>query len=359
MATRIYWLEYYWRMRDSFEIAGQSIRAGTNSLVRIPMPGLHSDVSVNMPVHVFHGRKDGPILFVSAAIHGDEINGVEVIRRILSLGLIKRLKGTLLAVPTVNVLGFEGHSRYLPDRRDLNRCFPGREQGSLAARVANTFMKEIVERSDLGIDLHSAAIHRDNFPQIRADLNDPQLNSLARAFSAPVLLHSAPPEGSLRHAAAAESVPVMVYEAGEALRFDEIAIRVAVRGTLNVMRELGMLLKSKAKKARPSVLLRSSSWVRAEKSGILRAQVKLGDMVSKGDILGFISEPAGQQDELIIASSAGVIIGRTHIPLVYEGEALFHIGRSRQTSLLEEQLDTLQDDEALTPAELIEEPAIV
>jgi len=346
-------------MRASFEINGQSIKAGSNALVRIPLPGLHSDTLVNMPVHVFHGRKEGPVLFVSAAVHGDEINGVEVIRRILSLRTIRRLKGTLLAIPTVNVLGFEGHSRYLPDRRDLNRCFPGREEGSLAARVANTFMSQIVERCDLGIDLHTAAIHRDNFPQIRADLNDTQLNRIARAFTAPVLLHSAPPEGSLRHAAAEASVPVMVYEAGEALRFDEVSIRVAVRGILNVLRELGMLVPTRAKKSRPSVLLRSSTWVRASKSGILRAQVKLGDMVSTGDTLGFISEPGGQQDDIIEASSAGIIIGRTNIPLIYEGEALFHIGRSRQASLLEEQVDILQDDAALTPPELVEEPAIV
>jgi predicted deacylase len=346
-------------MRASFEINGQTIKPGDNALIRIPLPGLHSETSVHMPVHVFHGRKDGPVLFVSAAIHGDEINGVEVIRRILSLSTIKRLKGTLLAIPTVNVFGFDGHQRYLPDRRDLNRCFPGREQGSLAARVANIFMSEIVARSDLGIDLHTAAIHRDNFPQIRADLNDPQLKHLARAFSTPVLLHSAPPEGSLRSAAASESVPLMVYEAGEALRFDEVAIRIGVSGVLNVMRELGMLLKGKAQKPKPSVLLRSSSWVRASKSGILRAQVKLGDLVSEDDILGYISDPAGQQDDIIVATSEGIIIGRTNIPLVYEGEALFHIGRSRQTTLLEEHVDTLNDEDALTPPEMIEEPAIV
>lgn len=328
-------------------------------MVRIPLPALHSDTSVHMPVHVFHGRKAGPVMFVSAAIHGDEINGVEVIRRIVSLRAIKRLRGTLLLIPTVNVLGFDTHSRYLPDRRDLNRSFPGREQGSLAGRLANTFMSEIVERSDLGIDLHTAAIHRDNFPQIRADLNDQQMNNLARIFSAPVLLHSAPPEGSLRHAAAAESVPVMVFEAGEALRFDEVAIRVAVRGILSVMREIDMLSRSKAKKPRPSVLLRSSTWCRAPRSGILRAQVKLGDMVTKGDVLGLISHPASQEDEAVEATYDGIIIGRTNIPLVYEGEALFHIGRSRQTSLLEQHVDTLHDEEAMTPPELIEEPVIV
>lgn len=346
-------------MRELFEIGDQLIKPGSRQVVNIPLPGLHSETTVAMPVHVIHGRRDGPVFFLSAAIHGDEINGVEVIRRIVSLASIKRLKGTLLAVPVVNVFGFDGHSRYLPDRRDLNRSFPGRELGTLAGRLANIFMTEVVTRSDIGIDLHTAAIHRDNFPQIRADLNDEKLNVLARSFASPVLLHSAPPEGSLRYASSSENVPVMVYEAGEALRFDEVSIRIAVRGVLNVMRELGMLTKSKAKKPKPPVMLRSSVWVRASKSGILRAQVGLGDMVSKGDVLGFISDPAGQKDEIIEAISNGIIIGRTNIPLVYEGEALFHIGRTQQTSLLEEHLDTLQDENALASPELIEEPVIV
>ncbi|MBL7002715.1 MAG: succinylglutamate desuccinylase/aspartoacylase family protein [Gammaproteobacteria bacterium] len=346
-------------MRAPFKINGQEIVAGSNALVRIPLPGLHSETSVHMPVHVFHGKRDGPVLFISAALHGDEINGVEVIRRILSMPVIKRLKGTLLAIPIVNVFGFDSHLRYLPDRRDLNRFFPGREQGSLAARVANIFMSEIVERSTIGIDLHTAAIHRDNLPQIRADLKDEHLNGLARSFKAPVLLHSAAPEGSLRHAAGIESVPVMVYEAGEALRFDEVAIRVAVRGILNVMKELGMLPKRTVKSSKASVILRSSVWERAPMSGILRAQVKLGDMVHKGDILGFISEPADQKDKVVEASSNGIIIGRTNIPLIYEGDALFHIGRSSQTTLLEAQIGALQDEDALSTPELIEEPIIV
>jgi predicted deacylase len=346
-------------MRNEFILAETKVKPGSRAIVNIPLPGLHSDTQMSMPVHVIHGRQNGPTVFLSSALHGDEINGVEIIRRILSLSNIHRLKGTLLAIPVVNVFGFDGHSRYLPDRRDLNRSFPGRELGTLAGRLANIFMKEIVMRSDIGIDLHTAAIHRDNFPQIRADLNDEKMNILARKFASPVLLHSAPPEGSLRFASALESVPVMVYEAGEALRFDEVSIRVAVRGILNVMRELGMLTKSKAKASKPPVLLRSSTWVRATKSGVLRAQVALGDMVSKGDILGFISDPAGTTDELVESASDGVIIGRTNIPLVHEGEALFHIGRSQQAKLLEQHLDVLHDEEALSTPELIEEPVIV
>ena len=346
-------------MRDAFELGGESVKPGTSRIVDISLPQLHSDTEVFMPVHVIHGKREGPVLFLSAAIHGDEINGVEIIRRILSMSSIKRLRGILLAVPVVNVFGFNAHTRYLPDRRDLNRCFPGKEAGSMAARLAHIFLSEIVSHSDIGIDLHTAAIHRDNFPQIRADLKDPQLNVLAKAFGAPVILHSAPPDGALRHAAAEASVPVMVYEAGEALRFDEVSIRVGVSGVVNVMREMGMIAKAKSKKLKPSVLLRSSVWMRASKSGILRATARLGDMVEEGDSLGYISDPAGQTDEIIEASTTGIVIGRTNIPLVYEGEALFHVGRTRQTELLEEHLDSLSHEEELTVPELIEEPVIV
>ncbi len=347
-------------MRPDFEIANTKIKAGCREVVRLPLPGMYTHTPLWMPIHVAHGRRNGPTLFISAAIHGDEINGVEIIRRVLSLSSLRRLSGTILAVPIVNVLGFNNHSRYLPDRRDLNRSFPGRELGTLAGRMANTFMSQVVMRSDLGIDLHTAAIHRDNFPQIRVDLNDKEIAPLAKAFGTPVLLHSAAPDGTLRAAAARESVSVMVYESGEALRFDEVSIRVGVSGIINVLRQLGMLpTPKKNKPPRLAALLRSSAWVRAPQSGILRAQVKLGGMVSKGEQLGIIADPTGHMDEPIIAPFDGIIIGRTNIPLVYEGEALYHIGRTHQTSLLEQHLDGMQDNELLEAPELVEEPAIV
>ena len=342
-------------MRAPFEISGIDIEAGSRAFVSIPLPELQSQTPMSMQAHVVHGRKDGPSLFVCAAVHGDEINGVEIIRRILSMPALKRLKGTLIAVPIVNVYGFHNHSRYLPDRRDLNRQFPGRQMGSLAGRLANIFMSQIVSQADIGIDLHSAAIHRDNFPQIRADLNDAQLKPLARAFGAAVLLHSAPPEGSLRGAAAAIQVPVMVFEGGEALRFDESSIRIGVGGIVNVMRTLHMLPLSNHLPSKPAALLRSSVWVRASRSGILRARVKLGDRVGKDDQLAVIADPSGLGEEVVSATSDGIIIGRTNIPLVYEGEALFHIARTSETA----QQDSLRDEMILAPPELIEEPAIV
>ncbi|MCB1725035.1 MAG: succinylglutamate desuccinylase/aspartoacylase family protein [Chromatiaceae bacterium] len=345
--------------RAAFRIGGTSVAPGGRATVNLELPGLYTNDPVSMPVHVVHGRRDGPVLFVSAAVHGDEINGVEIIRRLLRMPQMARLRGTLLAVPIVNVFGFHNRSRYLPDRRDLNRSFPGSESGSMAGRLAHIFTAEIIARSDVGIDLHTAAIHRANLPQIRADINDPILEPLARTFSAPVLLHSAAPTGSLRGAAAALGVSVMVYEAGEALRFEEMSIQIGVRGTLNVLRQLQMLPPSKRKPSKPSAVLRSSTWQRAPQSGILRAQSGLGDLVGKGDVLGVVADPNGDSEMPIEAPYDGVVIGRANLPLVFEGEALFHVARTRQTSLLEQHLDALNDGSNIAPPEVIEEPPIV
>jgi predicted deacylase len=327
-------------------------------VVDIPLPGLYTETTVNMPVHVVHGRREGPTLFVSAAVHGDEINGVEIIRRLILQPQLQKLRGTLLIVPIVNVFGFHNQSRYLPDRRDLNRSFPGREQGSLAGRLAHIFLTEVIMRADFGIDLHTAAIHRDNLPQIRADMSLDALGPLAKVFAAPVLIHSAPPEGSLRHCAADEQVPILVYEAGEALRFDEVSIRIGLRGVVNVMRQLGMLTL-KRKPPKKSVVLRSTSWLRAPSSGIARMLSKLGDVVSKGDVLAHVGDAGGLGEEPIVTPFDGVIIGRANLPLVYEGEAVFHIGRTRQASLVEEHLDAMQDGDQFSLPEIVEEPEIV
>lgn len=344
--------------RADFEIHGVRVKAGQKVIVDVSLPGLYTETPVNMPVHVVHGRREGPTLFVSAAVHGDEINGVEIIRRLLLQPQLQKLRGTLLVIPIVNVFGFHNQSRYLPDRRDLNRSFPGREQGSLAGRLANIFLSDVVTHADFGIDLHTAAIHRDNLPQIRADMSLETLVPLAKAFAAPVLIHSAPPEGSLRHSAASEEVPILVYEAGEALRFDEVSIRIGLRGIVNVMREMGML-SLKRKPPKRSAVLRSTAWVRAPSSGIARMLAKLGDMVSKEDILAFVGDAGGNGEEPIVAPFDGVIIGRANLPLVYEGEAVFHIGRTRQASLMEQHMDAIQDGDQFSLPEIVEEPEIV
>jgi predicted deacylase len=345
---------------EALVIGGVAVQPGTRKQVNVPLPGLYTDTSLTMPVHVLRGRRDGPTVFVSAAVHGDEILGVEIIRRLLLQPRLKSLRGSLIAVPIVNVPGFHIRSRYLPDRRDLNRSFPGREQGSMASRLAHVFLAEIVRNADVGIDLHTAAVHRENFPQVRADMNLEGLAPLAKAFAAPVLIHSAPPENSLRRTAAAEGVPILVYEAGEALRFDEIAIRIGLRGVINVLRKLDMLSVSYRSDKR-SAVVRSSTWVRAPNSGICRAVVKLGSLVSTDEVLAYLGDAGRHADVPVCSPCDGLIIGRATLPLAFEGEALFHVGRTlaRQRSLLEEHVDAMQDSDEFSLPELVEEPEIV
>jgi predicted deacylase len=315
-------------MRTAFNINGKEVRPGERALIDLALPKLNSHTSLSMPVHVLHGRRDGPRLFVCAALHGDEVNGVEIIRQVLALKTLNRLHGTLVAVPVVNVYGVIHQSRYLPDRRDLNRSFPGHESGSMTARVAHLFMTEIVYRCTHGIDLHTGAIHRSNLPQIRANLDDPETERLASAFGVPVLLNASLRDGSLRQAAAEHGIPTLLYEAGEALRYDDLAIRAGVHGVIQVMRELGMLphLKRRRGSVEPFIA-RSSSWMRAPESGMLRTKVRLGALVQKNDVLGYVSDPYSGESFPVYAQARGVVIGRIQTPMTHEGEALFHIAR--------------------------------
>lgn len=312
----------------AFEFGGQRIEPGEMRNVELPVASLYTATPVTLPVRVLHGQEPGPTIFVSAALHGDEIIGVEIIRRLLKQRDLRKLRGTLLAVPVVNTLAFLHQSRYLPDRRDLNRSFPGSERGSLAARLAHRFLQEIVGRSQFGIDLHTGALHRPNLPHIRGDLDNPQIRRMAEAFGVPLLLNSTPTAGTLRQYTTERNVPVLLYEAGEALRFNELAIRIGVRGVSNVLAELGMLPRPTRGAGLPQpVIANRSSWVRAPSSGVLRTQVALGEEVSKNQLLGLISDPLGENETPVRASAHGVLVGRTALPLVYEGDALFHVAR--------------------------------
>ena len=308
-------------------VAGARLGPGRRTQIDIPIADLSTHVPITMPVHVINGRRDGPRLFVAAALHGDEINGVEIIRRVMKLSALKRLRGVLIAVPIVNVPGFLNLSRYLPDRRDLNRSFPGSAKGSLAARLAKLFLDEIVTGSTHGIDLHTGAVHRDNYPQIRASLDDAQAERMARAFGVPIVVNSDFRDGSLRAAAHNLGVPVIVYEAGEALRFDEGAIRAGVKGVTRVMRELGMLSPRKgATRPHEPLMLQASRWLRAPCSGVVRANKPVGARVRTEEVWAIVSDPLGETDTEIRSPVDGVIIGRTNLPRVHEGDALFNIG---------------------------------
>ena len=314
--------------RSEFEIAGERIAAGTRRTVDIPVSVLSDHTPVSMSVHVVHGRRPGPILFVSGGIHGDEVIGVEIIRRVLATRVLKGLRGTLLAVPVVNVYGLINHSRYLPDRRDLNRVFPGSEGGSLAARLAHRFLTEVVARADMGIDLHSAAVHRTNYPQVRIAPDDPSLRALADAFGAPVIMHSPMRDGSLRRAGRTLGKPILLYEAGEGLRFDELSVRAGVAGVLRVMRHQGMVAAGGVTPPKAaSQFCPSSKWVRAPMGGLLRVYKDGGAPVREGELLATVSDPFGEREKDIRAPFGGIIVGRAVMPIVNEGDAVFHVGR--------------------------------
>jgi predicted deacylase len=259
------------------------------------------------------------------------------------------LHGTLVLVPVVNLFGFIHQSRYLPDRRDLNRCFPGSERGSIASRVAFRFFNEIVRHSSHIVDLHTAAVHRDNLPQIRAALDEPGVKEIAKGFRIPVIINSGLIENSLRCEAGKLGIPVITYEAGEALRLDERDIVTGVRGIVSVMRSLGMLPSRRIRTVRAEpYIARSTSWFRAPIDGMFRPLCKLGARVRAGDSLGMVSAPFSEAEVVLTAKTDGIVICVNNMPLVNEGEALFHIAQFHQAAAVENeiaaQLSSIQED---------------
>lgn len=345
-------------MREPFVLHGETIAPGKRAAIDIPVSVLSNHTPVNLSVQVIHGKLAGPTLFVSAAIHGDEIIGVEIIRRLLNSPRIRGLRGTLLCVPIVNAFGFINHNRYLPDRRDLNRCFPGGPKGSLANQLAHLFMVEVVEHADFGIDIHSAAAHRTNLPQIRLCSDRPRALEMAEAFGPPVIMESPLREGSLRQAGAEVGVDVMIYEAGEALRFDEMAIRIGLKGIFRVMKCMDMINGKRIVDTLTKPLYATSShWLRAPEGGILRAYRTTGDSVQEGDIIGIVSDPMGDEETEILVHTGGLIIGRTNLPIINQGDALFHIAHIMQTEKAEQRVGQVEKEIELDP--LFDEDEII
>lgn len=334
---------------EKLKIGEFEILPGEQRKIELPVAKLYTDANVSLPVHIIRSKKPGPTIFVSAAVHGDELNGIEIIRRLIKQKKFKIIKGTVIAVPMVNVYGVVNQSRYMPDRRDLNRCFPGSAKGSLAGRVAYIFLNEIVKHCDYGIDLHTGAIHRSNLPQIRADMSDDETKELAEVFGVPVILNSNLVDGSLRESAVKNKTKILLYEAGEALRFDEFSIRAGMKGILNVLQHLGMARKSLSKKKKPAPFIANGSqWVRANASGIVHNIVNLGDQITKGQVLAEIGSPYGEVIDAVKATRSGILIGKQNIPLVQEGEAMFHIAYfSEDDEDIAEQIENVQ--EALLP----------
>ncbi|MEM1308388.1 MAG: succinylglutamate desuccinylase/aspartoacylase family protein [Cyanobacteria bacterium P01_H01_bin.153] len=314
--------------RSSLVVGNVEIPPGKRVKVEIPVTRLPTGTTLSLPVAVIRGRYPGPCIWLSAAIHGDELNGVEIIRRIIRALKPSCLHGTVLAVPVVNIFGLIEQSRYLPDRRDLNRSFPGSRRGSLAARLAAIFMQEVVSHCSHGIDLHTAAIHRSNFPQIRANLKDPTTYAFAKAFGAPVIIHASTRDGSLREAAAKRNIPTLLYEAGEPLRFGENAIQIGVDGVRRTLAYLDMYTLEAPNQVPLAIESYETKWIRASRGGFWHCQIELGQQVGCKEILGLVTDAFGDKPTPVRSPLEGCVIGYSQNPLIHQGDALVHIAQS-------------------------------
>jgi uncharacterized protein len=320
------------------------IAPGSACDVAFPITTLATGTASALGVRVLHGARPGPAVFVSAAIHGDEIVGTAVIQRLAQALDPAALSGTVLLVPVANIFGFITHSRYLPDRRDLNRSFPGSAGGSLAGQLAHVFYREVVGRCQLGIDIHSAAIHRYNLPQIRIAAGNTRLVELAMAFGAPVIIESPLRDGSLRDLAQKQGVDMLLLEAGEALRFDRLSIETGVEGVERVLAHLGMIeaddgLSAVGIPARAN----RSVWVRAPRGGVVHAVRESGDPVRKGDVLARVSGLFGEDAAEMVSPVDGIIIGHATLPVVHQGDALFHIAAIDHPERVGAQIDSITE----------------
>ena len=310
-----------------FEFSGQHVDAGTRRRIALPAGKLPSGTELSVSVEVIHGKDSGPTVFLSGAIHGDEVVGVEIIRRVSGALDPVSTSGTVIAVPIVNVFGFVAESRYLPDRRDLNRSFPGSSKGSLASQLANLFVETVVSPADFGIDFHAGSGDRTNLPQVRGDMNDAETLRLADAFGAPLMVQSRPRRGTLRETAVRLGVRMLVFEGGEPRRFSPRAVSAGADGALRVLKALGMIDEAPAATRSP-VLAESTTWVRAPRGGIFRLEAGLGSHVHAGSRLGVISGPFGHDEVEVHAKASGIVMGHAVSPIVHRGDALVHIAKT-------------------------------
>ncbi|MBX7480921.1 succinylglutamate desuccinylase/aspartoacylase family protein [Qipengyuania qiaonensis] len=350
---------------EPFTIHDTTIAPGMSATVAIPVSQQVTGLNSALALRILHGARPGPCIFVSGAVHGDEIVGAAVIQRLLERLSPETLSGTIIFAPAVNIYGFVAHSRYLPDRRDLNRSFPGYEHGSLAAQLAHCFLTHVIDRCSLGIDIHSAAVHRYNLPQIRIASGSPYLSELAMAFGAPIIIESPLRPGSMRALAADRDTPILLLEAGEALRFDRFSIGVGVAGVVRVLAHIGMIATDDGPE-QVEVPLRSnrSSWVRAPRGGVSRRIRKSGDVVRQGDLLAQVGGLFGEEREDLVSPIDGVIVGHATLPIVNQGDALFHIAEVDTLDHAGEHTDSIVAALAVSappfpPAPLLDEDEVI
>ncbi len=306
-------------------INGEEVKAGETKEISVNIARLPSGTSIDIIVFVYRSVEEGPSLLLTAGLHGDELNGVEVMRRMIDKKRFKPECGTIICIPIINIYGFIHFSRYVPDGKDINRSFPGNKNGSLASRIARFLMKEIVPHIDYGIDFHTGGASRSNYPQIRCVTSDPENMKLAESFQAPFTINSGLLAKTLRHASSKLNKNILVYEGGESLRLDENAIQIGVDGTRRVMKSLNMISHAPKPQYEP-ILLEKSTWVRSRFSGLFNTSLLAGSKVRKNQILGTINDPFGEFQHKVKAPHSGYLIGLNHNPLVHQGDALLHIG---------------------------------
>jgi uncharacterized protein len=306
-------------------IAGQDIKPGEFKEIDINIARLPSHTVIDTPIYVSRGNEDGPVLALTAGMHGDEINGMEIVRRLLDSGLHQPKRGVTVCMPIVNVYGFLNYSRDVPDGKDINRSFPGTKNGSLASRVAYHLMHDVIPFIDVGIDFHTGGAMRTNYPQVRAVLSNERNVELANAFNAPFTIDSGFRPNSLRKEAAKKGKNIIVYEGGESLRFDQQAIEEGLSGTLRLMKYLHMIDWA-PDPTESNKTIWSTTWIRSKNAGLFQSNVKCGQLVHKGEWVGTITDPFGEFKEQIRANETGYVIGLNNIPVINAGDALMHIG---------------------------------
>lgn len=311
-------------------INGNFIEPGQNQVVKLSVGRLPSDTKIFLQVHAFRSLEPGPTVLFMAGVHGDEINSMEIVRRALAGRLFEGLKrGSVLAIPLLNVYGFNNFSRDVPDGKDVNRSFPGSPNGSMASRVAHVFTKNILPVVDFGVDFHTGGNFNYNFPQLRFSDSDPKGKSIAAAFAAPFSVVSRPIPKSLRKTAFDAGKSIVVYEGGENLRLDPFSVEEGIAGIKRLLHHHGMLAEWPPQAAKPPIQIKHTRWLRAERAGMFRWLKRSGEKIVAGDRLGVVNDPFGQDEIPVVAKKAGYIIGHNNNPVVGMGDALFHIGLER------------------------------
>lgn len=339
---------------DSWQ--GRQLGIGESYDLSLGVSESYSGMNVKIPIHIRRAKQEGPVVFVTAALHGDEINGTGAIRQLIQDDDFKLIRGAVIFAPVLNILGFDRHSRYLPDRRDLNRAFPGTETGSLASRMAKTIFDEIVTRSDFGIDLHTAAVRRTNYPNVRGDLDDPDVRRIAESFGCEILIDGRGPRGSFRREATRFGCPTIVMEGGEVSKVEPGIVESAVRGTKNVLSHLGMLDQKQESSPDYQIRIERSKWIRAERGGFLQFHVAPGDIVEKDQPIATNTTLLGHERSVLTAPFNGIVIGMTTLPATSPGEPICNLGKLPESTQPSE-LRRLRSEEDGLEERVVEELA--